>query len=164
MAIYDLLPKFYQVEVNTLKGLQPGFVVSQMPVKSGAEFLKKKNNYIGEASEDAVTRIANGHIVSISAEGIVDAVADAPLFIVYNEPMVTYGPTNAYRFYSTDLEGEHLRLVQLIPGDEWMSDMPLDLEAPALSGRVVEVTTGADWYSVNTLADGTSAKHYMFIK
>ena len=40
MAIYDLLPKFGYIEPNNLKGLQPGFVVAQMPVAESerAEF------------------------------------------------------------------------------------------------------------------------------
>ena len=36
MAIYDLLPKFGYIEPNNLKGLQPGFVVAQMPVAESA--------------------------------------------------------------------------------------------------------------------------------
>ena len=36
MAIYDLLPKFGYIEPNLLKGLQPGFVVAQMPVAETA--------------------------------------------------------------------------------------------------------------------------------
>ena len=38
--IVDLLPKFEQIEVNNLKGLQPGFVVAQMPVKEGCAYIK----------------------------------------------------------------------------------------------------------------------------
>ena len=41
--IVDLLPKFEQIEVNNLKGLQPGFVVAQMPVKEGCAYIKDVN-------------------------------------------------------------------------------------------------------------------------
>ena len=36
MAFYDLLPTFDYIEPNNLKGLQPGFVVAQMPVAETA--------------------------------------------------------------------------------------------------------------------------------
>jgi len=42
MAIYDFLPKFYQVENNNLKGLQAGLVVAQLPVKAGETMRKKE--------------------------------------------------------------------------------------------------------------------------
>lgn len=175
MAIYDYLPKYYQIEANNLKGLQPGFVVAQMPVKAGSDFLQEKYNVLGSSSTSASQKIANGHIVSLSGEGIVDPVEGAPLFIVYNEPLNTI--YDSAKFYATDLNEEHLRLVQLIPGDEWMSDMALDLSTPQsgtnpLAGRIVEITSSGtatiygsdDWFAMDHLADGTSAHHYMFIK
>lgn len=168
MAIYDYLPKYYQIENNNLKGLQPGFVVAQLPVKAGEDFLQEKFNVKGSASTAATTKIANGHIVSITGDGIVDADADLPLFIVYNEPLNTIFDSAA--FYATDLNEEHLRCVQLMPGDEWMSDMELDLSG-ALSGRIVKIDNATntniygsdDWFSVTTMADGTTGYHYMFI-
>lgn len=168
MAIYDYLPKYYQIENNNLKGLQPGFVVAQLPVKAGEDFLQEKFNVKGSTSTAATTKIANGHIVSITGDGIVDADADLPLFIVYNEPLNTIFDSAA--FYATDLNEEHLRCVQLMPGDEWMSDMELDLSG-ALSGRIVKIDNATntniydsdDWFSVTTMADGTTGYHYMFI-
>lgn len=166
MAIYDYLPQYYQIEANNLKGLQPGFVVAQMEVASSASFLEVGSNVIGSSSTDATKMIANGHIVSISADGIIDAGSDGPLFIVYNEPLNTI--IDGARFYATNLDAENLRCVQLIPGDEWMTDMEYDLTGD-LEGRIVEIDGSStmskdDWFSVNTLADGTPAKHYMFIK
>lgn len=187
MAFYDNFPRYYQIEANNLKGLQPGFVVSQIPVKAGSTFLQEKFNKLGSSSTSATKMIANGHIVMISAEGIVDpaveevavdtstgkgsVVAPSPLYIVYNDPLNTI--LNKANFYATDLDQEHLRCVQLIPGDEWMSDMELDLTATsALYGRIVEITEAGtaaiygsdDWFAMSELADGTSAHHYMFIK
>ena len=52
--IVDLLPKFEQIEVNNLKGLQPGFVVAQMPVKEGCAYIKDVNR---------VKYFENGHIL-----------------------------------------------------------------------------------------------------
>lgn len=170
MAIYDYLPKYYQIENNNLKGLQPGFVVAQLPVKAGEDFLQEKYNVIGSSSTAASSKIANGHIVSISGDGIVDPIEGAPLFIVFNEPLNTI--FDAQAFYATDLNEEHLRCVQLMPGDEWMSDMVLDLASDALSGRIVKIDNATntniynsdDWFAVTALADGTPAYHYMFVK
>lgn len=178
MAIYDYLPKYYQIEANNLKGLQPGFVVAQLPVVTGEDFLQEKFNKKGSSSTSATKMIANGHIVSVSGNGIVDAEMGAPLFIVFNEPLKTLFDAEA--FYATNLDEEHLRCVQLIPGDEWMSDMELDLtshvvetvETNPLYGRIVKIDASTntnvygsdDWFSVTTLADGTPAYHYMFVK
>lgn len=170
MAIYDYLPKYYQIEANNLKGLQPGFVVAQMPVSASAAFLAENKNVIGSNSTAASNKIANGHIVSLSDAGIVDADANSPLFIVYNEPLNTIYDGAAV--YATDLREENLRLVQLIPGDEWMSDMNLNLTG-ALAGRIVKIASNNtdktiynsdDWFAMGYLPDGTPAFHYMFIK
>lgn len=164
MAIYDYLPKYYQLEANNLKGLQPGFVVAQMEVASTATFVQAGKNILNSTGTENSKMIANGHIVTISADGIIDAGSDAKsLFIVYNEPLNTI--VDGAKFYATNLDEENLRLVQLIPGDEWMTDMVYGSE---LAGRIVEVNASSgmskdDWFGVTTLADGTSAKHYMFI-
>ena len=178
--IYDYLPTFYQIENNSLKGLLPGFVVAQMrpavtydakgDVSTFPVFMQEGKNKKGSNSVAYSNLIANGHIVAISADGIKDAEAeDKNLFIVFNEPLNKIMPNIAWRFYATDVNEEELRLVQLIPGDEWMSDMELDLEGE-LAGRIVEIDANAgqykqdeDWYAVDKLADGTPAHHYMFL-
>ena len=159
MAIYDLLPKFGYIEPNNLKGLQPGFVVAQMPV---AESATATLTYKGEGKY-----MENGTICAISVDGIVaPTAASKALFICYSEPLNTV--VNSDQFYAVNLKEEHPRLVQLIPGDEWMSTKQLDL-AGALSGRIVEVTenTGMgksdDWFSCKTMANGDAGHHYMFI-
>lgn len=175
MTIYDLLPKYHQIEANNLKGLQPGFVVAQMPFKANDDLLKAKNNVVGSADETVGHVIANGHIVTISKDGLcsVSAAGD-PLFITYSEPMIRFGEGNHYAFYATDLNEEYVRAVQLIPGDEWMSDIDLlDENYPGkeqLEGRIVKLAStdalykSDDWFSTDTLADGTKAYHYVFIK
>lgn len=159
MAIYDLLPKFGYIEPNNLKGLQPGFVVAQMPV---AESATATLTYKGEGKY-----MENGTICAISVDGIVAPTAESKaLFICYSEPLNTI--VNSDQFYAVDLKAEHPRLVQLIPGDEWMSSKALTL-SDALSGRIVEVTesTGMgksdDWFKNTTMANGDTGHHYMFI-
>ena len=159
MAIYDLLPKFGYIEPNNLKGLQPGFVVAQMPV---AESATATLTYKGEGKY-----MENGTICAISVDGIVAPTAESKaLFICYSEPLNTI--VNSDQFYAVDLKAEHPRLVQLIPGDEWMSSKALTLSG-ALSGRIVEVTesTGMgksdDWFKNTTMANGDIGHHYMFI-
>lgn len=154
MAIYDYLPTYHQVEANNLKGLQPGFVVAQMEIAPGAEGDLLKNGMF-----------ENGHICGISAEGIVKAQGDEKaLFIHYSEPLNTL--FDGAKFFAINPKNECGRLVQLIPGDEWMSDM--EPSAVCIAGRIVELGTDStqskdDWYKVETLPDGTPAHHYMFI-
>lgn len=154
MAIYDNLPTYHQVEANNLKGLQPGFVVAQMEVAESAE-------------SDLLTNgmFENGHICAISKDGIIKAVGtEKALFIHYTEPLNTV--YDAAKFFAVDVSKECGRLVQLIPGDEWMSDM--DPEDVCIEGRIIELTSSDkqssdDWYSVTTMPDGTAAHHYMFL-
>jgi len=154
MAIYDYLPTYHQIEANNLKGLQPGFVVAQMEIAPSAE---------ADLLKDGM--FENGHICGISADGIVKATGDEKaLFIHYTEPLNTL--FDGAKFFAVNTKNECGRLVQLIPGDEWMSDM--DPEDVCIDGRIVELGTGStqsqdDWYGVNTLPDGTPAHHYMFI-
>ena len=155
MAIYDYLPTYHQVEANNLKGLQPGFVVAQMEIAPSATGDLLSENGMFE----------NGHICGISAEGIIKASgSEAALFIHYTEPLNTL--FDGAKFFAVNPEKECGRLVQLIPGDEWMSDM--EPSAVCIDGRIVELGTEStqskdDWYGVSALPDGTPAHHYMFI-
>lgn len=167
MAIYDLLPKFGYIEPNNLKGLQAGLVVAQMPVADSAKALtvESKGNYL-----------ENGTICDISADGVIaPTMGSKNLFICYSEPLNTV--VDAAELYAVDLKAEHPRLVQLMPGDEWMATKELDLaskkdsgsETNPLVGRIVEITasTGVgksdDWFSCTTMANGDAAHHYMYI-
>lgn len=127
MAIYDNLPTYHQVEANNLKGLQPGFVVAQMEIAESAES-DLLNNGMFE----------NGHICAISKDGIIKAVGtEKALFIHYTEPLNTV--FDAAKIFAVDVSKECGRLVQLIPGDEWMSDM--DPEDVCIEGRIIELTS-----------------------
>lgn len=154
MAIYDYLPTYTVVEPNNLKGLQPGFVVAQMEVAESAK-------------EDLAPRgmMANGCICGISAEGIIRATSETKvLFLHFTEPLRTLLPSDKY--FAVEIENENPRLVQLIPGDEWMSDVK-DLDV-TYAGRIVKITSESgmskdDWFKVTTLADGTEGYHYMYL-
>lgn len=180
--IFDYLPTYYQIENNSLKGLLPGFVVSQMrpavtynaqgEVVSFPAFMQEGKNKIGSDSAAYTNLIANGHIVAISGNGIKDVEAtDKALFIVFSEPLNRIMDNLSWKYYATDVNEEELRLVQLIPGDEWMSDMDLLAgENNPLAGRIEKIddTKGQykqdeDWYAVDKLADGTPAYHYVFL-
>ena len=153
--ITDYLPTYHQVEPNTLKGLQPGFVVAQMNIADSATSTLAPGGMM-----------ENGLICGISADGIVPAGSETKvLFIHYTEPLNTLFKGD--RFFAVNVKEECPRLVQLIPGDEWMSDMkPEDV---CIDGRIVEITSSVgqygqdDFYECSELADGTSAHHYMFI-
>ena len=159
MSIYDLLLKFCYIEPNNLKGLQPGFVVAQMPVATSAVSTLTVN---GEGKY-----MENGTICAISVDGIIAPTEQSKaLFICYSEPLNTI--VNSDQFYAVNLKEEHPRLVQLIPGDEWMSSKALTLSG-ALSGRIVEVTASSgmgksdDWFENTKMANGDAGHHYMFI-
>lgn len=157
MAIYDYLPKYKQVEPNNLKGLQPGFVVAQMEVAEAA----KADITVGGKGEF----MENGVLCSISKDGIIKAVEGSPVFLHFTEELLTLPVGKKY--FAVNLKEENPRLVQLIPGDEWMTDYDYTgYELDKLG--IVELTSDSkasndDWYSVNELADGTPAKHYMYI-
>ena len=147
MAIYDYLPKFNYIEPNNLKGLLPGFVVAQE--ERVAEGLLKDGKFF-----------ENGKICALTADGIVAATgAEKALFIHFTEPLNTI--RNSDQYFAVNVENECPRLVQLIPGDEWMSTDP----DCAIEGRIVKVNTEnqTGWYSVTTMANGDKAYHYVFL-
>lgn len=154
MALYDKLPTYHQVEANNLKGLQAGFVVAQMDIAETAKTALLKDGMF-----------ENGHICAITKDGIIKATGEEKaLFIHYTEPLNTV--FDAAKFFAVDVTKECGRLVQLIPGDEWMSDM--SPEAVCITGRIIELKpsdkqSSDDWYSVTTMPDGTAGHHYMFL-
>lgn len=159
MALYDYLPTFHQVEPNNLKGLQAGFVVAQMEVKTGSTLITTKNNR---------SLLENGHICSISKDGIDIWSNGTPMFIHYTEPLNTVLKDDKY--FAVELANENPRLVQLIPGDEWMTDIDYETDSryasvkEELMKHIAKVSTDkGDWFKVSTLADGTPAYHYVYL-
>lgn len=155
MAIYDYLPKFDYIEANNLKGLQPGFVVAQMELKDTSVCVDTNGNAVANM-------FANGWICEIKADGIYKATAETKVpFIHYTEPLNTV--FNSDKFFAVNVANECPRLVQLIPGDEWMSSRELT-EAELLGGRIVKVTKANEgWYSVETMPNGDTGYHYIFL-
>ena len=153
MAIYDYLPKFNYIEPNNLKGLLPGFVVAQEErVAEGLLNAEYKVN--GEA-----VYFENGKICALTADGIVAATGEErALFIHFTEPLNTI--RNSDQYFAVNVKNECPRLVQLIPGDEWMSTDP----NCAIEGRIVKVAKAEEgWYSVETMANGDKGYHYVFL-
>ena len=148
MAFYDLLHKFHYIEPNNLKALLPGFGIICK-----------------------IWFMENGTICSISEKGIIPWANGLPMFIVYNDPLNTIRQGD--EFYATELRGENPRLVQLIPGDEWMADGEAadhkGLAAAIASGLVVEVNvknnrySNDDWFDVDYMPNGDEGKHYLFV-
>lgn len=161
MALYDLLPTFHYIEANNLKALLPGFVVAQMEVAESAKSAL--------CVQDGKF-IENGTICTISKDGVVAWSEGKPMFIVYNDPLNTIFDDDKY--YATELKSENPRLVQLIPGDEFMADGEASdhkgLAAAIAAGMIVEVKSGDgqsadDWFDVETMPNGDAGKHYLYI-
>ena len=155
MAIYDYLPQFNYIEPNNLKGLQPGFVVAQEE-RVAAGLLNADYKVDGEA-----VYFENGKICALTADGIVAATgSERALFIHFTEPLNTI--YNSDKFFAVNVKHECPRLVQLIPGDEWMSTE--DLGEDILGGRIVKVAKAdTGWFSVETMANGDKGYHYVFL-
>lgn len=153
MAIYDYLPKFNYIEPNNLKGLLPGFVVAQEE-RVAAGLLNAEYKVNNEA-----VYFENGKICALTEDGIVAATGtERALFIHFTEPLNTI--RNSDQYFAVNVKNECPRLVQLIPGDEWMSTDP-DCE---IEGRIIKVaTTKEGWYSVETMANGDKGYHYVFL-
>ena len=177
MAFYDLLNKFNYIEANNLKALLPGFVVAQMEVKVSelANLCVRKDGKQDSGDEDHPYRgwyMENGTICTISEEGIIPWSEGKPMFIAYNDPLNTIIQGDEY--YATDLESENPRLVQLIPGDEFMANCDDNnvcahkgLEA-AVGKGLVKLTSANkqsldDWFAMDHMPNGDKGVHFMFI-
>ena len=164
MAIYDYLPVYNFIEPNNLEGLQPGFVVAQMEVKPSCTLLK---------DERGKKMFENGHICSISKDGIDLWSAGSTMFIHFTEPLNTILPSDKY--FAVNVANENPRLVQLIPVDEWMSTIDYENDEKYASVKeelmkhIVKLTaengqSKDDWFAVDTMADGeTKGYHYMYL-
>lgn len=167
MDFLNLLPSFHELEPNNLKGIQPGFVVSQLWIKDGSSL-------INSTAVSGHKFLENGHLASISKDGVDIWAPGKPLFIVFNEELD--GLTTARKNYATDLDEEYPRLVQLIPGDEWTTDIDYDSDAAYASIKSVLDTiivklddvkspdgSSDAWFADKTFPDGTTAHHYMYL-
>ena len=145
------LKEYAYIEANNLKGLQPGFVIAQ------------EDRVASGLLTDGM--FENGKLCEFTAEGIKAATADSKVvFIHYTEPLNTVYNSDKYFAIEVGEDGKAVgecpRLVQLIPGDEWMSTV--DLGDNILGGRIVKVTATEGWYSVN-MPNGDTGYHYVFL-
>ena len=148
MAIYDYLPKFNYIEPNNLKGLQPGFVVAQVE-DVDASLLK---DGMMENGKICALEMRDGKLT------IVPGTAEHKvLYVHFTEPLNTI--YNSDKFFAVKVADECPRLVQLIPGDEWMSTDG----GCEIAGRIVKVSAEKGWYGVNTMANGDEGFHYVFL-
>lgn len=148
MAIYDYLPKFNYIEPNNLKGLQPGFVVAQVE-DVDASLLK---DGMMENGKICALEMRDGKLTIVPGKA-----EHKVLYVHFTEPLNTI--YNSDKFFAVKVADECPRLVQLIPGDEWMStDANCEIE-----GRIVKVSAEKGWYGVNTMANGDEGFHYVFL-
>ena len=167
MNIYNYLPTFAVLEPNNLKGLQPGFVVAQMEVAESEKVTGSalpEGSILKEVAEGDKKHyfLENGMICMISKDGIKKYDGKAVPFIVFNEELLTM--TSMKKHYATDIDEELPRLVQLIPGDEWMSTLDYDTVYSGVTGfATADKQSKDDWYSVETMADGQKGYHYMYL-
>ena len=115
----------------------------------------------------------NGHICSISKDGIDLWSAGSTMFIHFTDPLNTILPSDKY--FAVNVANENPRLVQLIPGDEWMSTIDYENDPKYASVKeelmkhIVKLTAADgqskdDWFAVETMADGeTKGYHYMYL-
>ena len=140
-------------------------MVSQLEVKEGCTLIKE--DPVSEAK-----MLENGHLMTITADGLDIWAADAPMFLHYTEPLNTL--LNSDKYFAVNLDNENPRLVQLIPGDEWMSDIDYETDSlyttlwSEINKHVKKVDSSSalskdDWFAVDKLADGTKAFHYIYI-
>lgn len=138
------LPTYNYIEANNLKGLQPGFVVAQ------------NSNVDAALLKDGM--FENGKICALDATNkIVAGTAESKaLFIHYSEPLNTMFDSDKY--FAVDLKEECPRLVQLIPGDEWMSTD----DSCAITGRIIKLEAGKGFFA-NKMSNGDTGYHYVFL-
>ena len=147
----------------SLKGsFQNSELMQKAVVHATTEELVKFNEILERAHliDDKKVFFENGKICALSADGIVAGAADSKaLFIHYTEPLNTVYESD--KFFAVDTRTECPRLVQLIPGDEWMST---DANC-AIEGRIIKVDTEGKegWYGVSTMANGDTGYHYVFL-
>ena len=166
MAFYDLLHKFNYIEANNLKALLPGFVVAQMEVAEDAE-----SDLCVEVNGKKF--VENGTICTISPDGICAWEEGKVMFVAYNDPLNTI--INDDQYYATDIESENPRLVQLIPGDEFMANCDEQgkvahkgLQDAINAGWLVVLDedngqSKDNWFVMHTMPNGEPGLHLMYL-
>lgn len=163
-SIYEALPKFHQLEVNVLRGLQCKDVIAQANVKADSKLIKEVEVFGGKKKF-----VENGQLAVLTADGIDIAAGKGALTIVYTKPLLRFGRQVAN--YATNIDEEDVRLVTLHLGDEWTTDIAPDALGYAeeiAAGRIAQLTgkegySHDDFFANDELPDGTKAYHYVFL-
>lgn len=164
-SVYEALPKFHQLEVNVLRGLQCKDVIAQTNIKTGSKLIKEVNVFGGKKKF-----VENGQLAILTVDGIdIAAGTKKSLAIVYTEPLLRFGRQVAN--YATDIDKENVRLVTLHLGDEWTTDIAPDALGYAeeiAAGHIAQLTGAQgyshdDFFANDQLPDGTKAYHYVFL-
>ncbi len=164
---------FHQVEPQLLRGLVAGLIIAERPVAYDAD----SGAYgVATVAVDGHKFIENGIICSLDAEGkIVNYVSGKAAFIHYDEEL--NADFDAKNMFAVEAEGEntYIRLIQLFPGDEFMTDnVAGDLVAGTVYGvkdGVIDasVTTGGQFLYEEgsafetTLPNGEAGYHFVFL-
>jgi hypothetical protein len=159
------LKQFKQVEPQLLRGQYAGLYISQRPVKYTAE-----GSVYGVPTVDAYNGkyIENGIICGLDNTGKIVSYTEGTMFIHYTEELTTV--VNANNTFAVEGKGDetYIRLIQLFPGDEFVTD---NFSGTGNYGVVTNgvitlsaTATGAKFYCEDTtLADGTAAKHVVVL-
>ena len=170
----NMLSTFKQVEPQLLRGLTAGLTVSQRPVAYNAE-----TDAYGVATVNvAGTKyIENGLICSLDDKAqVVNYVANTTAFIHYDEELTTdVGAINAFAVEGAKDE-TYVRLVQLFPGDEFVTDQVTGTKANYASvvNGVINFTGAAkaagDMFYCetgtafeDTLPNGDAGYHFIYL-
>lgn len=165
------LPTFNQIEPDNLYGLTMGHVVAQVPVKYTAPVPAQGETAAQPESYGVVTKavgdvkfIENGILCTFDANGkVVNWAANKPLFIHFTEELNTFLGDRKYFAVEANTDETYLRLVAVVPGSEWTTNIENDTAAKAIytaaatAGKIVCINQNA------TLPDGRAAKTYRCI-
>lgn len=150
------LPTFNQIEPENLLGLTMGYVVAQQAVAFA------DNTYgVPTVDKNGYKFIENGILCTLDDEGkIVSWEADKPLFVHFTEELNTILTDRKYFAVEAKEDETFLRLVALVPGSIWttnVADADTAYAAAIAAGKIAVLNSDA------TLPDGRAAKTYICI-
>lgn len=157
------LPEFKQLEPDNLLGLTAGLVVAQVPVKYTAAVTSpdsKPEAYgVKTVEKNGYKFIENGVLCTFDEKGeIVDWAEGKPLFIHFTEELNTFLGDRKYFAVECEKDETYLRLVMVVPGSEWTTNVADDVYTAAVAAhKIVCINENA------TLPNGDAAKTYRCI-
>lgn len=159
MGILNFLPKFKQLEPDNLYGLTMGYVLAQRPVKYTAAQGSTAESYgVATVTVGDAKFIENGILCALDGDGnVVDAAGtEKQLFIHFTEELNTIIEGRKYFAVEADGAETFLRLVALVPGSEWTTNVVYDDKVLEDAGIIVTNENA-------TLPTGEAAKSYLYV-